>query len=404
MLARRLAIMRQRLAGPRLPPNSTGIMDVMRNLSYLQIDPMKVVERSHLLVLWSRLGQYDPTELDKLLWAERQLFEDWAQATSIVLTEDYPIFSTLKRSFPTGDKPWAKKIRSWMDKNKKASSCILAQLHREGPLASDSFRCKFAEDWRSSGWTSGRNVNMMLTFLWAQGKIMIAGREGVRKMWDLTERYLPKWVPKERLPDDELLSRVAQKSLRALGVGTPAHIQQHYIRGCCRNIEKVLVDLEAHGLVKRVQICEGNRAWSEPWYIHVDDLPLLDRLAAGAWEPRTTLLSPFDNLICDRHRTEQLFNFRFRFEVYVPKSQRRYGCYVMPILHGDHFMGRIDPVMDRKRKRLMINAIYAEPDAPKSKETVLAMAKTIEELGAFLGADEIVYGQRKPAAWESFLQ
>jgi uncharacterized protein YcaQ len=396
--------MRQRLAGPQPPPDSTGIMDVMRDIGYVQIDPMRVVERSHLLVLWSRLGPYDPAELEKLLWKKRQLFEDWAQATSIVLTEDYPIFNTLKRSFATGDEPYAKKIHAWMSKNRKASHCILARLQREGPLTSDSFQCEFAEDWRSTGWTSGRNVDMMLMFLWAQGKIMISGRENGKKMYDLTERYLPECVPKDRFSKREVLSRVAQKSLRALGVGTPAHIQQHYIRGCCRKIEKVLADLEGQGLVKRVRIRVGKHAWPELWYVHVDDVPLLDRLVAGEWKPRTTLLSPFDNLICDRHRAKRLFDFDFRFEVYVPKRQRRYGCYVMPILHGDRFIGRIDSVMDRKHKRLMINDVYAEPDAPKSKETALAIAKTIKELGTFLGAEEIQYGPQMPTEWARFLR
>lgn len=149
MLARRLAIMRQRLAGPRPPANFEGIMGVMHDVGYLQIDPMRVVAPSHLLVLWSRLGQYNPADLDSLLWKERRLFQDWAQTTSIVLTEDYPIFSAFKRSFAQGDQPWARRIRTWVEKNKDARSQILAQLRREGSLFSDSFEAKFAEDWRS---------------------------------------------------------------------------------------------------------------------------------------------------------------------------------------------------------------------------------------------------------------
>ena len=396
--------MRQRLAGPRPPADSTGIMDVMRDLGYVQIDPMRVVERSHLLVLWSRLGQYDSAHLVLLLWKERRLFQDWAQATSIVLTEDYPIFSALKRSFATGNKPWAKRIRSWVEKNKKLRRHILTQLRRKGPLVSDSFEDKSVEDWRSTGWTAGRNVDMMLTILWAQGKIMIAGRTGGRKLWNLTERYLPEWAPQEWLSDREVSRRAAQKSLRALGVARAVHIKQHYIRRCYLDLDTVLAELEVKDRIRRVDIRDGQRAWRGPWYIHVDDLPLLDRLIAGEWEPRTTLLSPFDNLICDRRRIEQLFNFHFRLEVYVPKSKRKYGCYVMPILHGDRFIGRIDPVMDRKRGRLTINAVYVEPDAPKSKETARAVATTIEELGAFLGAEEIRYGRHMPTNWKSLLR
>jgi uncharacterized protein YcaQ len=160
----------------------------MRDIGYVQLDSMKVVAPSHLLVLWSMLGQYDPAHLDRLLWEERRLFQDWAQATSIVPTEDYPIFEALKRSFATGDKPWAKRIRVWVEKNEKAQLSVLAQLQRSGPQPSDSLKAKFVEDWRSTGWTAGRNTDMMLTILWAQGKVMIAGRKGGRKIWDLTER------------------------------------------------------------------------------------------------------------------------------------------------------------------------------------------------------------------------
>ncbi len=403
-LARRLAIMRQRLAGPRPPANSNGIMDIMRDIGYVQIDPMRVVERSHLLVLWSRLGPYDLAHLDKLLWKERQLFEDWAQATSIVLTEDYPIFKALKRTFATGNQPRAQRVRDWMEKNKKFHQYILAQLRSKGPMVSEDFEDKSVEDWHSTGWTAGRNVGMMLLFLWAQGEIMVARRVKGRKVWDLTEHHLPDWTPRERLSDREVFPRLAQKSLRALGVARATHVRQHYIRRCCKDIDAVLAELEAQGSISRVEIREGKRVWRGPWFVHAADLPLLDRLAAGWWEPRTALLSPFDNLICDRKRTEQLFDFHFRFEVYLPKNKRKYGCYVMPILHGDRFIGRIDPVMDRKQKQLTIKAVYAQPDASVTKETGHLVASAIRELGAFLGAEKIVYRHRAPSRWKSVLR
>jgi uncharacterized protein YcaQ len=379
-------------------------MEVMRDIGYVQIDPMRIVAPNHLLVLWSRLGQYDQAHLDRLLWKERRLFQDWAQATSLVLTEDYPIFSALKRSFATGDKPWARRIRDWVEKNKDAHQEILAQLRCKGPLSSDALKVKFTEDWRSTGWSAGRNVDMMLIILWAQGKIMIAGRKGNRKIWDLTEHFLPKWAPRERLPDNEIFRRAAQKSLRALGVARSRHIEQHYIRRCYGDIKAVLTELEADNRIMQVEIRDNIQVWPGQWYIHVDDLPLLDQLNAGEWEPRTTLLSPFDNLICDRRRTEEVFNFHFRFEVYIPKPQRKYGCYVMPILHGDNLIGRIDPIMDRKQKKLMINAVYTEPDAPKSKDTAEGVATAIEELGQFLGAEEITYGRLKPPEWKEFFR
>lgn len=403
--ARRLTIMRQHLAGPRPSPDSKGIMNIMQDIRYLQYDPMRVVAPSHFLVLWSRLGQYDPALLDALLWKERKIFEDWAQTTSIVLTEDYSIFNALKQGFASGNTPSARKIRGWMEKDKNFGDYILDQLKRRGPLLLSQFEDRAVESWQSTGWSARRNINinMMLLFLKAQGKIMIAGRVGNQRLWDLTEHFLPKWVSQERLLDHEVARRAAQLSLRALGVATAKHIRQHFVRRCYYELDKVLAELESEERIFKVAIREGEKSWPDPWYIHSEDMPLLDSLEDDEWKPRTTLLSPFDNLISDRQRTEQLFSFSFRFEVYVPKPQRKYGCYVMPILHGDRFIGRIDPAMNRKTGRLMINAVYAEPHAPSSDRVARDVAKTIKELGAFLGAKEICYSSKTPVTWKKHL-
>jgi uncharacterized protein YcaQ len=253
------------------------------------------------------------------------------------------------------------------------------------------------------GWTAGRNVSQMLDHLWIKGRLMVAGRKGGQKLWDLAERCLPDWTPRNPLPEREIVRRAAQKSLRALGLARPAHIQQHYIRGRYPGLEDVLAVLESEGLIEQVQVAEDGQTWPGPWYIHTDDLLLLDRLAAGEWSTRTTLLSPFDNLICDRKRTERLFDFDFRIEIYTPKAKRQYGYYVLPILHGDRLIGRIDPLMDRAHKRLTINAVYAEPGAPMTRGVAKAVAGAIEELGTFVGAKDIVYTERVPDGWQRAL-
>jgi hypothetical protein len=187
-------------------------------------------------------------------------------------------------------------------------------------------------------------------------------------------------------------------------VGTLRHIKQHYIRDRYHDLEAVLADLRAEGLVQPVQIVDQGKAWPGEWFIHRDDVSLLGNLDDGVWGPRTTLLSPFDNLICDRARAEKLFNFDFRIEIYVPKDQRQYGYFVMPILHGDRLIGRVDPLMNRKEKRLHINAVYAEPNAPQDKATGRAVAGAIRDLGAFLGATDIAYTERAPTGWQTALR
>jgi uncharacterized protein YcaQ len=403
-LARRLAITRQRLAGPPPPtPDAAGILDMVRDLGCLQLDPMTVVARSHQLVLWSRLGGYDLADLDTLLWRERKLFEYWAHCASIVLTEDYPIHHVQMHKSRTGTSGWAVRVRDWIAANQGLHDYIVDELCAKGPRLTSQFEDQAEEHWESSGWTGGRNVSRMLDFLWIRGRVTVAGRAGIQKVWDLTERHLPDTVALPQLPEHEAVRVAAQKSLRALGVGRRVDINQHYTRGSYPRLPAVLAELEAEGRIAQVEIRDGDRAWPAPWYIHTDDLPLLDRLAAGDWTPRTTLLSPFDNLICDRARTELLFDFNFRIEIYVPQAKRQYGYYVLPILHGDRLIGRIDPRMDRKQQRLVINAVHAEPDAPMTDETARAVAGAVSDLAAFLGAKDIAYSEQVPDGWRHAL-
>jgi len=400
-LARRLAITRQHLAGARVSANSDGILEVMRDLGCLQLDPINVVARSHLLVLRSRLGAYDRGHLDALLWRERKLFEYWAHCASVVLTEDYPIHNAFMRNYTTDDSVWSRRVRKWVMNNDALRRVILTRLRREGPLPARAFEGAEAHAWVSTGWTSGRNVSRMLDFLWLRGTVMVAGREGIQKIWALSKHILPAWTPREKLSEHEIVRRAAQRSLRALGVATPRQIEQHFIRGRYPNLARVLAELEKEERVERVQVVEEGDAWKGDWYIHTDDLPLLEKLSAGDWTPRTTLLSPFDNLICDRKRTQLLFDFDYAMEIYTPKHKREYGYYVMPVLHGDQFIGRIDPMMDRTRGALKVNAIYAEPDATKTKHTARAIADGIENLAEFLDARKIELPRRVPRGWET---
>ena len=402
-IARRLAISRQRLAGPRPPADAAGILDVVRDLGCLQLDPISAVARSHLLVLWSRLGKFDPAHLDTLLWRERQLFEYWAHCASIVLTEDYQIHAQRMQTSITGDSAWMQRTRDWVVENDALHQHIIDRLTREGPLGSQHFEDKSADEWHASGWTSGRNVPHLLDFMWGKGTVLVAGRTGQQRLWDLAERVLPSWTPRELLPERELVRRAAQKSLRALGVGRPQDIKNHFIRHNYPGLASALKELEAEGRIERVQIAEDGRLWPGIWYVHTDDLPLLEQLKSGTWQPRTTLLSPFDNLICDRARTELLWDFTFRIEIYVPKAKRQYGYYVLPILHGDKLIGRIDPTFDRKSGTLNIHAVHAEPNAPMMSEAAQAVADAIAELAAFLGARTIVYSERIPDEWRGNL-
>ena len=176
-------------------------------------------------------------------------------------------------------------------------------------------------------------------------------------------------------------------------------------KNCCEyrypRLQETLRALLAEGQIERIRV-EDDRT---EWYIHAEDVPLLDRVEKYEFAfERTTLLSPFDNLICDRARTAKLFNFDFRIEIYTPQHKRQYGYYVLPILHGDQLIGRIDPKMDREHGCLHIHAVHAENHAPLDRRTGRAIRDAIEELAIFLGATDVHYSHLVPAGWQQVLR
>lgn len=393
---RRLAITRQHLSQKETP----AMLDVIRDLGCVQLDPIRAVERTHLLVLWSRLGNFDVAELKRLRWEEKALFEYWAHAASMVLTEEYPVYSWGMRQ-RRDDPRRAARYQKWFDEHPgiiDLKNHILDRLREEGPLFSRDIETE--DDLRyESRWSSGRFVGFILDYLWTNGEILTVERVGNQRKWGLAEHFWPEWTPQDEWTTQQTCRFAVQKAIRALGAATVKQIKVHYTRGMYPGITAVLKQLVKDELLIPVKV-EG---LSDDYYLHAADLPLLDKLQNGAWQPRTTLLSPFDNLICDRDRTEALWDFFFRIEIYVPAAKREYGYYVLPILHGDRLIGRIDPKMDRATNTLHIQNVYAEPGAPKIKKTVREIGQAVMGLAAFLGATQIVWGTM-PDAWVGLKQ
>ncbi len=401
--ARRLAISAQQLHAPPHQPDKENMLALIRQLGCLQIDPLNVVARTPLLVLWSRLGNYNVADFEALMWDDKALFEYWAHAASLVLVEDYPIHQISMLTFARGDNKWAKRTRDWLEINTPFRQYILQELAARGPLYASEIEDRAVIPWTSTGWTNTRNVSTMLGLLWEQGDITVTRRQGVgfglKKQWGLQEHHMPQWMEHEPLPRREVVRQAAQRSLKALGIGTRKHIENHFIRNRYPGLDEALAELVDNGRFHPITIRENNTAWAGDWYIHSDTLPQLEKLQTEERAPRTTLLSPFDNLICNRIRTEKLFNFSYRSEIYTPKVKRQYGYYVLPILHGDRLIGRLDPKMDRKTKTLHVYAVFAEPDAPVDDSVSEGIGTAVTQLAKFLEADHIVYGSRIPKEW-----
>lgn len=392
---RRLAVAAQELERPRPNPNKTDVLETIRRITCLQIDPINVVARTQLLVLFSRLGQYDPADLQALLWTDRALFEYWAHAASIVLADDYPVFQYHMLNRKRSNAAWARRFHEWLDANEAFREYVLDQLKSRGPLFAEEIEDRAQVKWPYRGWGHGNHTIMMLEDLWVNGQATVTGRDGaqygLRKQWGLMEHQLPDCHNHEPLSAHEAVRRAVERALPALGAGRLRDIRYYFTRDKYPRLALVLAELEAEGRIERVSVRGDDGEWPGPWYVHRDTFPLLERLRGGEWRPQTVLLSPFDNLIADRDRTELLFDFFYRVEIYVPAAKRQYGYYTMPVLHGDRLIGRVDPKMDRKTDRLIINTVHWESSVAPDSETRRAVEEAIESLATFLGAEAVDY-------------
>ncbi|HKE54867.1 MAG TPA: crosslink repair DNA glycosylase YcaQ family protein [Actinomycetota bacterium] len=395
--ARRLAIAKQRLSGRAPRSSPSAVLDVVRAIRCVQLDPISVVARSPLLVLRSRLPSFRPEHLDRLLWTYRTLFEYWAHAASIVLSEDYPIHRYQMRTWPRA----GSRFGEWAASNDALRRSILREVGRRGPLRlRDLDGNAVSEAWVSTGWTRDRNVDQMVRFLWVQGKVMVSRRRGLEKWWDRAERVLPAEALAGRpLRDAEVTRRAAELSLRGLGVATPAHIKGHFTMDLYPGLLAVLERLQRSKVVEHVELVDDGTRLPGTWYVHRDDLPLLERIQRGRWEPRTTLLSPFDNLLHDRKRSALMFGLDYRMEIYVPKANRRYGYYAMPLLDGDRFLARVDPALDRERGRLLVHTVTPEDGVRADRASAATLAGAVHELAGWLGAEDVEVTGPAPSVW-----
>ena len=400
---RQLAVARQHLAG-RLPkrPSAEDIVSLIRDLPFVQWDPVTVVAPSHIISLWSRLGDFRISDLDRLMWRDRRVFLHWTPIAFLVLTEDYPIYHSLMKRYPESlTKSWGNHIpraRQFLAEHRELRKRMLAEL-KNGPLQPTQFRDYVRTKRSEDGWSSGSDVSNMLFHMHMSGEVMVVGREGNQNVWGLSEEFLPSWAMRKELSEEEFEWEAAQRAIRGLGTAVLREVRYYFPPGRYENLKSTLARLEEEFVIHPVSV--DGLGGRDKRYIHDRDVPLLESVSSGAWEPRMSLLPPFDNML---RQHSQVFSFDYVREQFLPKEKRRFGTYVLPILWGERFIGRIDPQFDKKEEKLVINSVHAEPGAPGGKEISSMVGETIERLSDFIGAREVVYKGPVPAAWKSSLR
>jgi len=374
---------KQLLAGGRRPKGKAGVRSAVERLGYVQIDTISVIERSHHVVLFTRCPDYRPRYLDELLWPDQMVFEYWAHAASYIPMTDYRYYLPAIRRKP--------KPGSWTEKWSRGNQAVLKKvrrrIERKGPLAAADFP---DDPKRKRGpWWDWKPEKAALEVLFGRGELMIRERRKFQRIYDLTERVLPTGL--DLTPPDEKEEKdfFIRRGLTALGAATIQDINRYI--GISGRLNDWLEAMVKNGTVVVVEV-EGS---DPPHYILPENLE--DRKMSGSpGDPGAVFLSPFDNSIILRERTERLFEFSYALECYVPPGKRKYGYYCLPILWRGDLVGRIDLKADRKARQFIVNNLHLEKKGLDLTLFVPAFTRTLKKFAGFHDCPEIRFAKRMP--------
>ena len=376
--ARRVALAAQGFADARPTgvPDRRALRRVLGRTGVFQIDSVNVLARAHYLPMFSRVGPYPVEMVDRAAYrAPRELFEYWGHMASLLPVDTYPLLRW--RMDEAHKEAWDGLIRTAKDRPKLLTD-VLAEVRRAGPLSAGEIEESHGGRSKRAGpWWDWSHVKQAIEFLFWSGEVTTASRRGFERLYDIPERVLPAAVLAAKVPDRADAQReLVRRSARSLGVADVRDLRDYYRLSPADGKARV-DELVESGELLPVQV-EG---WRRQGYLHVD-ARLPRRVDA------TALLSPFDPVVWERDRTERLFGFRYRIEIYVPAPQRVHGYYVLPFLLGDRLVARVDLKADRATSRLLVQAAYAEPHAPV--ETGEELVAQLELMAEWLGLERVV--------------
>lgn len=389
------------LVRPRRRARRADVLGAIVRMRVLQIDTIHVVSRSPYLVLFSRLGSYATRWLDDLL-AEGAIFECWAHEACFAPSVDY----ALHRHHMQGrDGHWSMKHARRMHREQaEAMESLLALVRERGPVRAADF--ERSDGAGSGGWWGWKSEKRWLEALFALGELMIARRENFQRVYDLRERVLEAAranghpAREEAVADERLQREFALGAVKALGVAQARWINDYFRSG------RKLKDADLDGFVDSGDLLRIEVAgWGAPAYVHRDHREALAQAAAGRLRAtHTSLLSPFDPVVWDRERAATLFGFDYRIECYTPAPKRRWGYYVLPILHRGRLVGRLDAKAHRADGLFEVKALYLEEGVAADEALASALAAAIRQCADWHATPEVTIGRSEPKGFRRILQ
>lgn len=368
---RRYVVAHQRFATRPRTSRTADVAAAIRRLGCVQLDSISTVDRAHRLTLGSRLGRYPTGSVTRLL-AEAQIFEYWAHEACLLPIEDYPLFK--RRMEHLKDRHWWGRERQ----DRKTEALVLEAIRERGALPSRAFEGGGARPGNMWNWKPAKRA---LEHLFAAGEIVIAGRDGFQRLYDLPERVIPRRYLDAPVPSEDAFRRgYALRAVQGRGALTEAGIAEHCrLPGGAGGMRPVVDRLESDGEVRRVAVADGGPAVVVPARAEID----------GSVPRAGVLLSPFDNLLWDRAFVERVFGFRHVIEVYKREHERLYGYYVLPFLYGDRLVGRADLKTDRKENVLRVKAFHLKPGVRASRALADAFDRALLRLARGIGVERV---------------
>jgi uncharacterized protein YcaQ len=364
------------------------VLAAIRMMNVLQIDTIHVVARSPYLVLWSRLGDYQPVWLEELL-AEGRLYEYWAHEACFLPVEDYPLYR--HRMLDPDSMGW-KYSHEWKQAHHDVVEHVRSELQRRGPLRSADFERRDGR--KGGGWWSWKPEKRALETLFTLGEIMVARRDRFQRVYDLRERVLPAWDDVRLPPAEETERTLIGMAAVALGVATPRWLAD-YFRMPRRRAAAAVKALIAAGTLQEVRV-DG---WTEPAYIHTDSRARFEAASEGSLATTlTTVLSPFDPLVWERARARTVFDFDYALECYTPAPKRRYGYFVLPVLRRGRLVGRLDAKAHRSTGSFEVKGFWTEAGVRPSAAFWRDVGSAIARLAAWHDTPEVIIRQATPRA------